>query len=258
MCYYASCLTHTHTSADEFVRFIEITKQDLLDLLKETYQQYFTQLTLFDRFFDYLKNAVYTGNICNIGVEFNTLYFEVFLSVLRGHPNLDRSHYRFDDRSFSQCLYDYNVARMGEKLNNQFVSLTRSFNRTLYYFRALDTAEELVRLVSDLQMTPQCQQAVMRTTYCAQCGGQSANVQPCRDLCLNAIRGCVVDYTDVVEPYVKFIEAAIRMKEHLEATANPFTHISQFTFNFLLEANDIIVKIVTINEQVSIEGGGIL
>ena len=222
-----SSLSCTHTHTDALTEFIEDNKRHLLDLLDTAYFGFFTRRTLFDEFYNYLQDTIRTTDSCQIGYKFNKLFFEVFLAVLEADPGVDTSLYPLDDRDFNICLYNYYQDISGEDTHARFVALTRSLNRTLYYLRALNVGEAFLTTVSELELTAQCRQALMRSSHCAQCGGESSLVRPCQELCLNTLRGCLVDYSDLSDPYYKFAQAAVRMKEYLDEYVNPFNQLGQ-------------------------------
>jgi hypothetical protein len=213
--------------------FIDDSKVSLVQILTEAYFGFFTRPELFDDFYGYLQQAVWTANTCKIAVEFDKLFFKVFLAVLEADPGVDTTVYPLNDHDFNVCMYNYYVRVTAEDTHARFIALTRSFNRTMYYIRALNTAEAFLQTVVELELTPQCRHALLRSSYCAQCSGLPSEARPCLDLCLNTIRGCLVDYSDLYEPYRRFTEAAIQMKEYLNNKVNPFTHIDQLTTGFL-------------------------
>ena len=202
-----------------------------------------------DEFYNYLNEAILTGKACRIGYKFNKFFFEIFLAILEADPNVDTSQYPNND-NFNLCLYDYYVETTAENVHQWFVGFTRSFNRTLYYLRALNTAEKLLDTVTNLEFTPQCKQALLKSTHCAQCSGFSSDIKPCRDLCVNTMRGCFMDYADIYEPFKKFTSAAIRMKEYLQLKVNVFTHINQLTNKIFETINNIQPQGRVIHEEV--------
>ena len=237
--------------------FIEDSKVSLVQILEEAYFGFFTRPELFDEFYNYLQRAVWTADTCHFALEFNKLFFKVFLAVLEADPGVDTREYPQGDHDFNVCMYNYYAGITGEDTHSRFIALTRSFNRTMYYIRALNTAEALLKTVAKLQLTPQCRQALLRSSYCAECSGLTSQVRPCLGFCLNTIRGCLVDYADLYEPYRRFTEAAIAMKEYLNSKVNPFTHIDQLTTGFLDVTTNIQQNSRRYHEAVS-EGEGVV
>ena len=241
-------LSPSYSLTDALVTYIDESRQSLVSLLIDTYGPFFTRHELFDEFYNYLRETVLTGNSCEIGLKFNKLYFEIFLAVLEGDPSVDTSVYP-DTREFKLCMYEYYLERSSEEIHTRFVALTRSFNRTLYYIRALNAAEELLNRVYELEFTPQCKQALAKLTFCAQCGGHSA--RPCAELCLNTLRGCLIDYADLYEPFRRFTLSAIRMKNYLNSNVNPFTHLEQLRTKVFNVIHDTSSDSHNINRNVS-------
>ena len=96
-------------------------------------------------------------------------------------------------------------------MQNWLNGFQRAYNHSLHYFRALRVVDRVVDAVLALGLSKQCQASLMRMTRCGQCAGISA--LPCNSLCLNTLRGCLVDLGDLVEPIQEFSQALIRMEE---------------------------------------------
>ena len=52
-----------------------------------------------------------------------------------------------------------------------FPVITRSYNRTMYYFRALRTADAILESLLTLRLTHSCTTTIMKMSHCAQCAG---------------------------------------------------------------------------------------
>jgi hypothetical protein len=234
---------------DALKAYIQESKDLLIILLNDTFHRFFTRYSLFDEFYNYTQQAIDTGNACRISYKFNKLFYEVFLAILEADPAVDTSVYPNND-TFNICLYRYYLELNSEDVHKRFLAFTRSFNRTLYYIRALNTAQEFINEVMALDYSPQCQQAIMKATYCAQCSGYPSTVATCAGLCLNTLRGCLIDFVDLYEPFRRFTTAVIRMKEYLDGNVNLFNHIGLLTTGFF----DVITTTQrmsrTINEEI--------
>ena len=240
---------------DALASYANNSKNELLGILIDNFRTFFTQYDLFDDFYAYLQQAILTGNSCELGSQFNIIFFKVFLTVLDADPGVDTSLYP-NTPEFDTCLYNYYISTNSEGIHTSFVALTRSFNRTLYYLRALDVAEELLDEVAVLDLTPQCKQSLMKMTYCAQCSGFPSSLLACEGLCLNTLRGCLVDYSELYKPFMEFTRAAIHMKEYLDNNVNLFTHISQLHVKFLDVIRNTQRSSRSINQDVSLVGRG--
>ena len=240
-------------SPDALATYINSSKVELVSIMESTYGRFFKQLDIFDEFYEYLQYAVRTGDACHLGYEFNKVFLKVYLAALEAHPQVRTDLYP-NTREFHDCLYRYFLEENGGNIYSYFQGLTRSFNRTLYYLRALSTGEEALSSVLDVQLTPQCALAVQRMTYCAQCAGYGSSALPCEGLCLNTIRGCFADLSDLREPFEEFVRAVVRMKEYLEREVSPWVHIYQLQINFI----DLITNTVSMgnNIHLDVSGGG--
>lgn len=205
------------------MRFLEDSKKELVQIIDFQYRGYYQaeHNVIFDDFYAYLQQAMLTGHSCNIGYEYSKLYFRVFLAVLEG---LDLFDYLPDTDDFRACIYEYFLSKHEPNIHQQYTALTRSFNRTLYYLRALTTVEDFFQELMEVRLTPSCERALMQMTYCSQCAGHHASTFTCKGLCLNTLRGCFVDYSDLVQPLIEFAEAAVKMQVYLNENVNPFIH----------------------------------
>ena len=111
----------------------------------------------------------------------------------------------------------------GTQVQNWLNGFQRAYTHSLRYFRALRVMDRVVDAVLALGLSKQCQTSLMRMTRCSQCAGVSA--LPCNRLCLNTLRGCLVDLGDLVEPIREFSQALIRMEEQ----ARSYSLYSQIT-----------------------------
>lgn len=61
---------------------------------------------------------------------------------------------------------------------------------------AFDLAAEAMNITNPLGYEDYCSEALTRLLYCSQCEGHG-NVQPCKQFCLNIVRGCMTHVTEV-------------------------------------------------------------
>lgn len=94
------------------------------------------------------------------------------------------------------------------------------------YFRALRVMEKVVDGVMSRQnLTEQCKVSLMRMTECARCAGLTSSAKSCQGMCLNTLRGCLLDLGDLVEPMQVFSQALVGMKNRV-LVFNPFNQIT--------------------------------
>ena len=80
--------------------------------------------------------------------------------------------------------------------------------------------------VLDLPLTSQCQDALAKMSYCSQCAGYSSDISPCKSLCVNTMRGCLVDLINLVPPFREATVALVRVKNLLEYRYNIWDQIA--------------------------------
>lgn len=93
--------------------------------------------------------------------------------------------------------------------------------------------ENVIEGVLDLPLSDQCQSAIMKMTHCSQCAGYSSSLLPCQGLCLNSLRGCLIDLADLVGPVRDFTAALVRLKDNLDSRYDPWVQITLLNPHFL-------------------------
>ena len=93
--------------------------------------------------------------------------------------------------------------------------------------------ENVIEGILDLPLTDQCQGALMKMTYCSQCAGYNGDLLPCQGLCMNSLRGCLVDFADLVEPIHETTEALIELNRVLNNVYNPWDQVTILNSYFL-------------------------
>ena len=111
--------------------------------------------------------------------------------------------------------------------------------------------ENIIEGILDLPLTDQCQSAVMKMTHCAHCAGYNGELLPCQGLCMNSMRGCLVDFPDLVEPIQEFTDAMVNLNNVLEQRYNPWDQITLLNSYFFSIVTDTRDNIVDIKNNVS-------
>ena len=178
--------------------------------------------------------------------------FEVFLagysatSKANGYPDdLPNTH------EFRQCMYDFFIDLRGEKIFIGLNGFLRAYNLTMRYVRGLKMIEEVIEGILDLPLTEQCQSALMKMTYCSQCAGYKDELLPCQGLCMNTLRGCFVDYVDLIKPIQEMSNALAELNKVIERNFNPWNQITLLNSYFSRTATETQGDIVTIRQDVS-------
>ncbi len=204
-------------------------------------------VNIFNDFYGYLQRTVMTGNTCEIGQKFNRVFFEVYLAAYL----VGTSSTLPNSEAFRLCFYDYFLDENYDTLNNYYQEFTRSYNRTMHYLRVLRTADSVLVEVLSQSLSPLCKDALMKMTYCSECAGYSSSY-PCYGYCMNTMRGCLVDLSDLAGPFDEFAGAVVAMKDLLEGRYDPWVQFNLLLSNFLSMASGTYNRAGLIRSDVSL------
>ena len=178
--------------------------------------------------------------------------FEVFLAAYvvtssftgsnRPLPNTD---------AFRHCFYNFFLDLRGDDISTRLHGFLRAYNLTMRYVRALKMIENVIEGVLDLPLTDQCQSALTKMTYCSQCAGYNGDLLPCHGLCMNSLRGCLVDFADLVEPIREMTEALVELNRVLDNVYNPWDQMTLLNSHFIRTAVDTQRGFANIQTNVS-------
>ncbi|KAM4605795.1 glypican-1b [Polymixia lowei] len=76
------------------------------------------------------------------------------------------------------------------------LKVTRTFVAARSFIQGLVVSGEVVRKVSQVQLSQECTRAMMRMTYCPHCRGM-ASARPCANYCSNVMKGCLANQADL-------------------------------------------------------------
>ena len=210
---YTHTLTPSLSCAGAFGNYLADRKNNLVRFLLRKFGPH-SSVTRYDDFYAYLQQTIATGNICQLRSKFNQVFFEVFLAFYISNPAAGRTESLLNTEAFRNCCYNYFMEWKGEQVATWYKGFTRSFNQTLYYMRALRTADAVLESLVTQRLTNSCSTAIMKMSHCAQCAGYEST--HCEGLCLNSLRGCLVDLADLAGPFMEFSNALVRMKNSLD------------------------------------------
>lgn len=156
-----------------------------------------------------------------------------------------------DTTEFRQCFFNLFHEDNGDQLNQDMNAMYRSFNQTMYYLRALRRLDHVIEATSDYMLSEDCRTAIMKMTHCAGCAGQPSS--PCDTLCLNVIRGCLVDLSDMFGPFEEFSGALIELHRSISQADGLHYLWAQMNFlhtYFFRTVSDTLRDAVSIEEKV--------
>lgn len=76
------------------------------------------------------------------------------------------------------------------------LKVMRTFVAARSFIQGLVVSGEVVRKVSQVQLSQECMSAMMRMTYCPHCRGM-ATARPCVNYCSNVMKGCLANQADL-------------------------------------------------------------
>uniref|UniRef100_A0A3Q3JZM6 Glypican-1 n=1 Tax=Monopterus albus TaxID=43700 RepID=A0A3Q3JZM6_MONAL len=74
--------------------------------------------------------------------------------------------------------------------------VTRAFVAARSFVQGLMVSGDVVRKVSQVQLSPECMRAMMKMTYCPHCRGMPS-ARPCANYCRNVMKGCLANQADL-------------------------------------------------------------
>ena len=210
------------------------SRDSLVATMRHAFSTYFDRfIHIFDDFYEYLRDAMYTGSTCQLGSKFMQVNFEVFLaSYLSTEYGSLADNLITTSGAYRRCFYDYFVELYSAELGYSFRHFTRIFNQTMRYMRALYIADHVMETVLSQDLTGSCRNAMLKMTHCSQCATYSSP-DTCGSFCLNTMRGCLVELSDLAGPFREFSEAVVRMKDRLEPIIDQLTLIQVDFFDVI-------------------------
>ncbi|KAE8290960.1 Glypican-1 Secreted glypican-1 Precursor [Larimichthys crocea] len=91
-------------------------------------------------------------------------------------------------------------------------TVTRRFVAARSFVQGLVVSGEVVRKVSQVQLSQECMKAMMRMTYCPHCRGM-ASARPCANYCSNVMKGCLANQADLNTEWKHLAETMIQVAD---------------------------------------------
>lgn len=103
----------------------------------------------------------------------------------------------------------------GDTPREMTLKVTRMFVASRAFLQGLMTSGEVVRRVSQVQLSQECVRAMMKMTYCPHCRGM-ASARPCANYCSNVMKGCLANQADLNTEWSHLAETLIQVANHFE------------------------------------------
>lgn len=179
------------------------------------------------------------------------MFFDVYLAAYFGHPSTRTADLLPNTDMFIKCFFNMFLEDNKEVLGIHLNAMLRSYNQTMYYLRALKRLDSVIEATVDYVLKDSCQASIMKSTHCANCAGYS--VSPCNGMCLNVMRGCLVDLSDMFGPLERFSEALIKLENSISERNGLYYLWAQFNLlhtYFFMMVSDTFSEALTIETKV--------
>ncbi|XP_049889283.1 glypican-1b [Epinephelus moara] len=146
---------------------------------------------------------------------FSDLYADLMRYYRGSNVNLEEALNEFWSRLLEKLFYQANkqyfigddylecvskqletLRPFGDTPRTMKMTVTRTFVAARSFVQGLVVSGEVVRRVSQVQLSQECMRAMMRMTYCPHCRGM-ASARPCANYCSNVMKGCLANQADL-------------------------------------------------------------
>ncbi|XP_052005753.1 glypican-6-like [Xyrauchen texanus] len=234
-----STFTQRHSHFDQFFReLLNNAEKSLHDMFVRTYGlMYVKNAELFKHFFHELRRYYSHGSSA---VNLDDMLAEFWAELLERMFQLVNVQYEFTE-SYMECVSRHmeQLKPFGDVPRKLRLQLTRSFIAVRTFTRGLALMPEVVGKVSMVSASPSCVRAAMKMLYCPYCTGQVA-LKPCKNYCLNVMRGCLANQADLDTEWNNFLDAMNGLAERLEGP---------FNFESVMDPIDVKISDAIMNMQ---------
>ncbi|XP_026168855.1 glypican-1b [Mastacembelus armatus] len=95
------------------------------------------------------------------------------------------------------------------------MTVTHTFVAARYFVQGLVISGEVVRKVSQVQLSQECMRAMMKMTYCPHCRGM-ATARPCANYCSNVMKGCLANQADLNTEWKHLAETMMQVADRFD------------------------------------------
>ncbi|XP_056625847.1 glypican-4 [Triplophysa dalaica] len=234
-----STFTQRHRHFDQFFReLLNNAEKSLNDMFVKTYGMiYVKNAELFKHFFQELRRYYSHGSSA---VNLDDMLSEFWTELLERMFRLVNVQYEFNE-GYMECVSRHmeQLKPFGDVPRKLRLQLTRSFIAVRTFTRGLALMPEVVGKVSTVSASPSCVRAAMKMLYCPYCTGQVA-LKPCKNYCLNVMRGCLANQADLDTEWNNFLDAMLGLAERLEGP---------FNFESVIDPIDVKISDAIMNMQ---------
>ncbi|KAF7215764.1 glypican-6b isoform X1 [Nothobranchius furzeri] len=212
-----STFVSKHQRFDEFfLDLLENTERSLNEMFVRTYgKPYMQNAEVFENLFSELKRY-YTGGNVNLEEMLNDFWSRLLERMF----TLLNSQYVITE-DYLECISKYidQLKPFGDVPRKLKAQITRAFIAARTFVQGLSVGREVAQRVSKVSSTPACIKALTKMLYCPYCQG-SIGVKPCKNYCLNVMKGCLANQADLDPEWNQYIDAMLLVAQRLEGPFN--------------------------------------
>ncbi|NP_001274470.1 glypican-6b precursor [Danio rerio] len=201
---------------DFFLELLESAERSLNEMFVRTYgKPYLQNAEVFQSLFSELRRF-YTGG--NVNLE--EMLKDFWTRLLERMFQLLNSQFQITDE-YLECIGKYTeqlrpFGDVPKKLKSQ---VTRAFIAARTFVQGLAVGRDVANRVAQVSMSSSCVSGFTKMLYCSYCQGLFT-LKPCRNYCLNVMKGCLANQADLNNEWSKFIDALLLLTERLEGPFN--------------------------------------
>ncbi|XP_028992508.1 glypican-6-like isoform X2 [Betta splendens] len=212
-----STFTSRHQRFDEFfLELLDNTERSLNEMFVRTYgKPYMQNSEVFENLFAELKRY-YTGGNVNLEEMLNDFWSRLLERMF----TLLNSQYVITE-DYLECISKYTdqLKPFGDVPRKLKAQVTRAFIAARTFVQGLSVGREVAQRVSKVSSTPACIRALTKLLYCPFCQGMPA-VKPCKNYCLNVMKGCLANQADLDPEWNQYIDAMLLVAQRLKGPFN--------------------------------------
>ncbi|CAJ1072162.1 glypican-1b [Xyrichtys novacula] len=103
----------------------------------------------------------------------------------------------------------------GDTPRTMKMMVTRTFVAARSFVQGLVVSGEVVRKVSQVQLSQECMRAMMKMTYCPHCRSM-ASARPCANYCSNVMKGCLANQADLNTEWRHLAETMMQVADRFD------------------------------------------
>ncbi|XP_026868811.1 glypican-4 [Electrophorus electricus] len=234
-----STFTQRHQHFDKFFKeLLSNAEKSLNDMFVRTYgMMYVKNAELFKHLFYNLRRYYTSGATA---VHLDAVLADFWAELLERMFRLVNVQYEFSD-SYMECVsrHTEQLKPFGDVPRKLRLQLTRAFVAARTFTLGLALIPDVASKVSAVSASPSCVRAAMKMLYCPYCTGQVA-LKPCKNYCLNVMRGCLANQADLDTEWNNFLDAMLSLAERLEGP---------FNFESVIDPIDVKISDAIMNMQ---------